>query len=292
MAAKRFMSDLKDVIEDQLERNLSPKKLKRYLEVVGPFLLVLTNAEDALRVLMRWSEQLQYMKLQMKWGTYVSALILLLSALVQAVGSVGVITRVQLKANCCLLLGFTVVQPVLYGQLTDVDFVFRSLTQVGGLLLLLRHEDTLGRGAKRGNSQDAFAGMGSESHGGRNGAGSGARLQLLGRVLLMAIFFCQGARHLYVSGVTVLSLVGFLLLFALCTLVVAGFKARWSAVILATALGITNLWMFPFWRDNGRMRDFHKYYFFNTLSIMGGLLLLVSYGPGGLSVDQGSKKGI
>ncbi|KAJ1625245.1 hypothetical protein T492DRAFT_1041196 [Pavlovales sp. CCMP2436] len=252
MAAKRFMSDLKDVIEDQLERNLSPKKLKRYLEVVGPFLLVLTNAEDALRVLMRWSEQLQYMKLQMKWGTYVSALILLLSALVQAVGSVGVITRVQLKANCCLLLGFTV-----------VSFVY-----VGGLLLLLRHEDTLGRGAKRGNSQDAFAGMGSESHGGRNGAGSGARLQLLGRVLLMAIFFCQGARHLYVSGVTVLSLVGFLLLFA---------PYPSPPVVL---------------QDNGRMRDFHKYYFFNTLSIMGGLLLLVSYGPGGLSVDQGSKKGI
>jgi hypothetical protein len=48
-AYKRYAQDAKEVIEEQLERNLSPKKLRRYLELTGPCLLVITYVEDALR---------------------------------------------------------------------------------------------------------------------------------------------------------------------------------------------------------------------------------------------------
>ena len=49
---------------------------------------------------------------------------------------------------------------------------------------------------------------------------------------------------------------------------------------------------YPFWSVHERLYDFYKYYFFQTLSVMGGLMLLALHGPGGLSLDQGAKKSI
>ena len=48
----------------------------------------------------------------------------------------------RVKPGCYALLGFVALQPFMYGQARDVDFMCRSLTLAGGLLLLIWGETT------------------------------------------------------------------------------------------------------------------------------------------------------
>jgi len=74
-------------------------------------------------------------------------------------------------------------------------------------------------------------------------------------------------------------------------MVVVGFKAKMSAVILVVLLSIFNLLVNNFWtlQPHHPQKDFAKYDFFQILSIVGGLLLLVNMGPGQFSVDEKKK---
>ncbi|XP_041756475.1 surfeit locus protein 4 isoform X3 [Coregonus clupeaformis] len=149
----------------------------------------------------------------------------------------------------------------------------RNLALGGGLLLLLAES--------RGEGKSMFAGvpsMGEHS--------PKQYMQLGGRVLLVLMFMTL--LHFDPSLISILqNLVGT----ALIVLVAIGFKTKLAALTLVLWLFAVNVYFNAFWTvpTYKPMHDFLKYDFFQTMSVIGGLLLIVALGPGGVSMDEKKK---
>merc|ERR1712072_795459 len=285
--------EMKSWLELEVETRWSPKYMSRVLGTVGPLLLVITFLEDGLRVMTRWSEQMSYLtgtRHGMGFSSWFAVVALLTSIALQIGGSVLVLqgskipqlkgSHVQIGGGA--LLAFLFLQPLMYGQHTDMDFMCRTLTLAGGLALLWQHDMR-----SQGQKVDLFAGL---PDAGVQGQQSQELIQLIGRTLITLIFFYQMFENLAKSQAGVLHWVGALITCAICAGVLLGFKAKAAGVLLLVLLGVGNMVMHPFWSVKAHMYDFTKFYFFQTLSVMGGLMLLILHGPGGLSVKLGSKK--
>lgn len=112
-------------------------------------------------------------------------------------------------------------------------------------------------------------------------------LQLTGRVLLV-FMFATLIRFQFVFSYLLLDVAGTILMI----LVGIGYKTKLASLVLVVFLSLLNVYLNPFWvfDSNSPMRDFLKYDFFQTMSVIGGLLLVVALGPGGVSVDDYKKK--
>ena len=230
------------------------------------------------------------------------------------------------KIGCNVLIAWCFWHPIMYNQVaffqsdrhTNWEFVSETLTIVGGLLILLSHYLLSSPEAKL----ELPAGASSPS-GGKLTARA-HRLQALGRTLIVSIFLYMAGQKMHIrmqkldlgghkeEGVfdwasAGFEFVGALVLLYICSLVIVGMKSRLCALLLAAAMACGAVYMHPFWLfifssrrfqmwgvsgmdgyevDAFTMADHQRYFFFQSMSTVGALLLLVVYGPGAISIDE------
>jgi uncharacterized membrane protein YphA (DoxX/SURF4 family) len=259
-------------IEDWIEIYSQP--LKPHLPAIGRFLIVVTFLEDALRISTQWGDQTWYLEKHRSFPRGISHLFLIFNVVAMLVGSWGVIAKRYTEACVGALLGVVVIQGFGYGLIFDLNFFMRNLSVIGGLFMVF--SDSLITDKKQ------FAGLLSISENDRR-----KYFQLTGRVLLIFLFIGFLLQGEWTFARLIVSLLGL----GACGMVVVGFKAKWASSFLVILLSTFNVVVNNWWSVHSQhpQRDFLKYDFFQTLSIVGGLLLLVNMGPGGLSVDEKKK---
>uniref|UniRef100_A0A646QFW2 Surfeit4 n=1 Tax=Hemiscolopendra marginata TaxID=943146 RepID=A0A646QFW2_9MYRI len=250
------------------------RKLKHVLPTVARLCLISTFFEDGIRMFSQWNEQREYMDLSWSCGKFIATLFVLINLVCQLVGCGMVLFRLYVPIACTILFGIVLLQTLAYSILWDAHFLLRNLALIGALLLLLAES--------RSDGRSMFAGVPTL---GENKPKT--YLQLTGRILLVFMFLTL--LHFEMS---VLSLMQDLIGSALMLLVTIGYKTKLSALILVLWLSILNVYQNAWWNVPSfkPMRDFLKYDFFQTLSVVGGLLMVVYLGPGGVSMDEHKKK--
>ncbi|ORX78649.1 SURF4-domain-containing protein [Basidiobolus meristosporus CBS 931.73] len=265
---KRTTSQLEDLIAG------IAAPIKPYIPIIARFLLVVTFLEDSIRIIFQWSDQLRYLEKYRGFYWGFSHFFLAFNVLTMFIGSFMAITKKHTQYAVIGLFCVIVSQTLGYGLLFDFKFFLRNLSLIGGLLMLLA--DVLHK------RQTVFAGLPSVSE-----IDKSTYFQLAGRILLIFLFMS----FVFAGEMTPLRIFSSIVGFIACIMVVVGFKAKWSALFLVLFLSIFNVIINNWWSIHHAhpSRDFVKYDFFQTLSVMGGLMLLVSMGPGGLSVDEKKK---
>ncbi|KAI8376499.1 SURF4 family-domain-containing protein [Radiomyces spectabilis] len=266
------LKELSSKAEDLIDRVGQP--LKPHIPLIARFLIVATFLEDTLRIFTQWSDQVQFMQDFRHFPKGLSHLFLGLNIITMMACSGLIIVKRYQEYAVYGLLGVVIAQGLGYGLIFNLSFFLRNLSVMGGLLMVL--SDALPKG------KQMFAALPQLSESNRR-----TYLQLAGRILLIFLFV-GSAFHGEWSWMRVfVSVYGLVA----CVMVAVGFKAKWSAMFLVLFLSVFNIFINNFWSvtHTHLKRDFLKYDFFQTLSTVGGFLLLVSTGPGLYSVDEKKK---
>ena len=304
-----------------LDEHVSIKTLMRMwgprLEFFVRLMLVATFLDDSIRTMMEFPQLSTQIAQQgcLRWmvsgapqlAQFFAAIFLGVGLLAELGGSLCLLFLTYPNAATLALIGWTIVQPVMFAQLSNFMMLAESLSLLGGLLMLRTHL-----------VYDPF----------------NVQIQLAGRILLPVTYLYYAGLFLF-SALTLdetnsyaafmSSLSEFVLdIFVLVglvigsTLIAFGLKSRLVALTLAILNLCFVMYRHPFfryiWIENGEWKydednmplphvslgedvtafdfdakeiyDLHKYYFFLGLSTSGALLLLTQLGPGEIAAES------
>lgn len=166
--------------------------------------------------------------LPVPWG--ITHLFLIFNVLVMSSCSILVIMRRYGEYAVGGLLTVVVVQALGYGLIFDLNFFLRNLSVIGGLLMVL--------GDNFVKKSRVFAGLPTIDEKDKK-----MYIQLGGRVLLIFLFIGFVFAGEWSIWRVLVSLIGFMA----CVMVVVGFKAKLSAIILVLLLSVFNILVNNFW---------------------------------------------
>ena len=162
------------------------------------------------------------------WG--LTHLFLLVNVIAMMTCSSMVIARKYSDYAVFGLMGVVVTQALGYGLIFDLNFFLRNLSVMGGLLMVLSDSWVRKRFAPPGLPQ-------------MDEKDKKMWIQLAGRILLIFLFAGFVFAGEWGVGRVVVSIFGFVA----CVMVVVGFKAKLSAVLLVVILCIFNVFVNNFW---------------------------------------------
>jgi putative oxidoreductase len=128
-------------------------------------------------------------------------------------------------------------------------------------------------------------------------------LSLIGRVLLAVLFvpagfgkiagFAGTAGYIASKGVPlpeVAAAIAIVVELGLGLMLLAGFKARWAALGIAFFTLVITFIFHNFWAVDPAQVMQQQQSFFKNIAVVGGLLMVVAFGPGAFSLD-GKREG-
>ncbi|ANZ77560.1 BA75_04973T0 [Komagataella pastoris] len=252
------------------------KPLKPFMPAIARFFIVATFYEDSLRLIGQWPEQVYYLHVYRRyWGWFVK-LFLTTNIIVMLVGSTLLIARKRSEIAASVLVAVVFFQGIVYGLFFDVGYFLRNVSVIGGLLLAF--SDSIVRD-KRNLSMPGLPLMEHKDN--------KKYFLLAGRIMLILLFATFAFNSNWSLGRILVVLVGFITSIS----IVVGYKTKFAAIVLTLMLMTYNVIVNHYWSFGYKdsRRDFLKYEFFQTLSIVGGLLIIVSTGAGELSFDEKKK---
>uniref|UniRef100_A0A1I8GB40 Surfeit locus protein 4 n=1 Tax=Macrostomum lignano TaxID=282301 RepID=A0A1I8GB40_9PLAT len=250
------------------------RRSKHLIPTVARLCLISTYLEDGIRMWVQWSDQAEYIQHQWNAPAVAGHSFVIANMLLQLAGCAMVLLRCRVEIACAMLASVLLLQSVAYQILWESNFLLRNLAIGGGVLLLFVES--------RVEARSLFAGLPSTGEGGRH-----RRWLLLSGRLLVLLMLATLARF-----DTAVYMLNFGIDLLLVLLIAVGYKTKLCALAASLKLLIINLIANPWWSlaATSTRRDVMRFDFFQTMSVIGGLLLVVAVGPGGVSLDERKKR--